>query len=70
MGRDADTTAAIAGALAGAYVGIDGIPEDWRTAIGPVTGRCLGDVVAGTEPVDLADRLIKKASHESSETVR
>ncbi len=57
MGRDADTTAAIAGALAGAHGGLDGIPVDWRERIGPVTGRCLGEVVAGLHPLDLADRL-------------
>lgn len=29
LGNDADTTGAIYGQLAGAYYGIDGIPEDW-----------------------------------------
>ncbi|MBY0468069.1 MAG: ADP-ribosylglycohydrolase family protein [Burkholderiaceae bacterium] len=29
LGDDADTTAAIAGQLAGAYYGVDGIPVDW-----------------------------------------
>ncbi|MBB5790639.1 ADP-ribosylglycohydrolase family protein [Jiangella mangrovi] len=57
MGRDADTTAAIAGALAGAYGGLDAVPAEWRSQIGPVTGRCLGEVVAGLRPLDLADRL-------------
>ena len=57
MGRDADTTAAIAGALAGAYGGLGAVPADWRAQIGPVTGRCLGEVVAGLHPLDLADRL-------------
>ncbi|TDE00400.1 ADP-ribosylglycohydrolase family protein [Jiangella asiatica] len=57
MGRDADTTAAIAGALAGAHGGLDAVPADWRAQIGPVTGRCLGEVVAGLHPIDLADRL-------------
>lgn len=57
MGRDADTTAAIAGALAGACGGIEAVPAQWRDQIGAVTGRCLGDVVAGLHPVDLADRL-------------
>ncbi|WP_198664279.1 ADP-ribosylglycohydrolase family protein [Jiangella endophytica] len=57
MGRDADTTAAIAGALAGAHGGLGCVPADWRRQIGPVTGRCLGEVVAGLHPLDLADRL-------------
>ena len=32
-GGDTDTTAAIAGALAGADVGVDGIPAEWRAKI-------------------------------------
>lgn len=67
MGRDADTTAAIAGALAGAYQGMDGIPAEWQTAIGPVTGRCLGDVVAGLHPLGLADRLADRSAERSAE---
>jgi hypothetical protein len=58
MGRDADTTAAIAGALCGAGQGMAGIPAGWAAAIGPVTGRCLGEVVAGLTMTDLADRLV------------
>lgn len=41
MGRDADTTAAVAGALAGATQGITAIPRAWSTAIGPARGTCL-----------------------------
>lgn len=33
MGKDTDTTAAVAGALAGAAYGIDAIPERWRAII-------------------------------------
>ena len=33
LGDDADTTAAIYGQIAGAYYGIDGIPQDWREKI-------------------------------------
>jgi ADP-ribosyl-[dinitrogen reductase] hydrolase len=29
LGQDADTTAAVAGQLAGALYGLSGIPEDW-----------------------------------------
>jgi ADP-ribosylglycohydrolase len=58
MGRDADTTAAIAGALAGASGGYAAIPSQWSQSIGAVTGRCLGDVVAGLHPRDLADQLV------------
>lgn len=44
LGRDADTVAAIAGAILGAKLGYVGIPETWRDAIGPATGRCLACV--------------------------
>ncbi len=33
LGDDADTTAAVYGQLAGAFYGINGIPEDWRKLI-------------------------------------
>lgn len=44
LGRDADTVAAIAGAILGAKLGYAGIPETWRDAIGPAAGRCLACV--------------------------
>lgn len=44
LGRDADTVAAIAGAILGAKLGYSGIPEAWRDAIRPATGRCLACV--------------------------
>ncbi len=56
LGRDADTTAAIAGALAGAGTGEGGVPERWANAIGPATGACLPAVV-GRDVRDIADRL-------------
>ena len=33
LGDDADTTAAIYGQLAGAYYGIDGVPQEWKGLI-------------------------------------
>ncbi|MGI5487171.1 ADP-ribosylglycohydrolase family protein [Microtetraspora malaysiensis] len=56
LGRDADTTAAIAGALAGAGAGEAGVPERWARRVGPVAGRCL-PVVAGRHVLDAADAL-------------
>ncbi|MGW0734604.1 ADP-ribosylglycohydrolase family protein [Streptomyces sp. NPDC002851] len=56
MGRDADTTAAVAGALAGAVRGASAIPEDWAAAIGPVRGSCLPSM-AGYHVLDIADLL-------------
>ncbi|MER5291670.1 ADP-ribosylglycohydrolase family protein [Streptomyces pharetrae] len=56
MGRDADTTAAVAGALAGATQGASAIPPDWATAIGPARGSCLPSM-AGHHVLDVADLL-------------
>jgi hypothetical protein len=60
LGRDADTTAAIAGALAGAGRGESAVPERWAREIGPVTGRCL-PVVAGRHVLDVATELVAAA---------
>jgi ADP-ribosylglycohydrolase len=59
QGRDADTIGAIAGALAGAYGGIEAIPAQWRARIGPVPGRNFS-IVAGIALPELADRLIAR----------
>ncbi|MFW6721334.1 ADP-ribosylglycohydrolase family protein [Streptomyces sp. MAR4 CNY-716] len=56
MGRDADTTAAVAGALAGALRGESAIPAGWAAAIQPVRGTCLPSM-AGHHVLDIADRL-------------
>ena len=39
IGRDADTIAAMAGAMAGALHGSDGVPEEWRRRINIVRGH-------------------------------
>jgi ADP-ribosylglycohydrolase len=44
IGRDADTIAAIAGAITGALTGEDGLPADWRRRLGPARGSCIGAV--------------------------
>ncbi|MFJ6567113.1 ADP-ribosylglycohydrolase family protein [Streptomyces sp. NPDC091292] len=56
MGRDADTTAAVAGALAGATRGIAAIPPAWTTPIGPCRGSCLPSM-KGHHILDIADLL-------------
>ncbi len=61
MGRDADTTAAVAGSVAGALTGTAGIPPAWAAAIGPVTGSCLA-WVAGHHILDVADTLVAAAN--------
>ncbi len=50
LGDDADTTAAIAGQVAGAYYGEEGIPEEWRVHL------TLADQI-----VAMADRLLDLA---------
>ncbi|MFD8268289.1 ADP-ribosylglycohydrolase family protein, partial [Streptomyces althioticus] len=56
MGRDADTTAAVAGALAGATQGVAAVPERWAAAITPARGTCL-PAMAGHHVLDIADLL-------------
>lgn len=56
MGRDADTTAAVAGALSGAVSGAGAIPAEWSSAIGPVRGSCLPSM-RGYHVLDIADLL-------------
>ncbi|MET7285063.1 ADP-ribosylglycohydrolase family protein [Streptomyces sp. NPDC005573] len=57
MGRDADTTAAVAGALAGATQGAGAIPAEWAAAIGPARGRCLPSMT-GHHILDVAELLV------------
>ncbi|MCL7378758.1 ADP-ribosylglycohydrolase family protein [Streptomyces sp. 35G-GA-8] len=57
MGRDADTTGAVAGALAGAMSGAAAIPEEWSSVIGPVRGSCLPSM-RGYHVLDIADLLM------------
>ncbi|WP_187284877.1 ADP-ribosylglycohydrolase family protein, partial [Streptomyces sp. uw30] len=58
MGRDADTTAAVAGALAGATQGEPAIPTEWAAAIGPARGSCLPSM-AGHHVLDVAELLVQ-----------
>lgn len=48
LGEDADTTAAVAGQIAGAFYGVDAIPQDWRTR-----------VHLGSDIADMANALVK-----------
>jgi ADP-ribosylglycohydrolase len=56
MGRDADTTAAIAGTIAGAISGIEAFPPEWVAGLRPVVGSCIRST-RGIHPLDAADRL-------------
>ena len=56
IGRDADTIAAMAGALAGAGAGFDAIPAEWSSRIRAVPGSCI-HTVAGMHISDMAEKL-------------
>ncbi len=57
LGRDADTVAAIAGAVLGALHGLPVVPEAWLGVLRPAEGLCLA-CVRGMELLDTADRLV------------
>jgi hypothetical protein len=61
MGRDADTTAAVAGALAGATGGTGAVPAEWAAAIGPSRGTCLPSM-RGHHVREVADALVTAAT--------
>jgi ADP-ribosylglycohydrolase len=60
LGRDADTIGAIVGSLAGAYCGVDSIPEAWAKRAEAAPGKCIG-VVAGLDITEMAGRLVDRA---------
>jgi ADP-ribosylglycohydrolase len=53
VGRDADTIAAMAGAMAGALHGSEAVPEKWSRRINVVRGHCIHST-AGTNLATLA----------------
>ncbi|MFF8904294.1 ADP-ribosylglycohydrolase family protein [Streptomyces olivaceoviridis] len=66
MGRDADTTAAVAGALSGATQGLSAIPPHWASAIGPARGRCLPSIT-GHHVLEIAELLVTAAGAATGE---
>jgi ADP-ribosylglycohydrolase len=56
IGRDSDTIAAIVGAIAGAAIGYEAIPQRWSSRVLVVRGDCIA-ATAGTNLLDLADQL-------------
>jgi ADP-ribosylglycohydrolase len=60
LGRDADTVAAIAGALCGALHGLEHIPEKFRRNVHTIPGRCIRKT-AGFHLADAAGKLLKIA---------
>lgn len=60
LGRDADTIAAMAGAVVGATAGIDAVPAEWLPAVAVAPGMCL-TVTRGMDPMAVADDLVDLA---------
>lgn len=60
IGRDADTIAAIAGAICGAWNGIKVIPEKWTSRISIAQGTCI-KVVKDVNILEVADKLAELA---------
>ena len=60
LGRDADTIAAMAGAVAGAAAGIEAVPEEWLQAVAVAPGVCL-QTTKGMHPMEIADELCELA---------
>jgi ADP-ribosylglycohydrolase len=63
IGRDSDTIAAMAGALAGALSGEEAFPLAWRQQVQTVTGRCI-TATKGTDLLVLADQLVARAERD------
>ncbi|MBU3692319.1 MAG: hypothetical protein FGM47_02220 [Candidatus Nanopelagicaceae bacterium] len=57
LGRDADTIAAMAGAVVGAMSGYEAIPDNWKRAVISVGGTCL-QFAKGLNPYTVAEQLI------------
>lgn len=60
IGRDTDTIAAIAGAIAGARGGFAVIPPHWRLRLRKAAGSCI-KTVRGMDVLEVADRLADMA---------
>lgn len=69
IGRDADTIAAMAGALAGAASGIEAVPEDWLGSVQEAPGVCLR-VTKGMHPLAIADNLVALGRDQGTVKVR
>jgi len=61
IGRDSDTIAAMAGAVAGALHGVSVFDPAHVDQVRSVTGQCI-QATAGTDLIDLADALVERAA--------
>lgn len=61
VGRDADTIAAMAGAMAGGLRGSRAIPKRWLDQVAEIRGHCI-TATAGTRLDDLAQRIFEASN--------
>lgn len=57
VGRDADTIAAMAGAMAGALHGAQAVPAQWKKQINEIRGHCI-TATAGIHISDVAEQFV------------
>ena len=62
FGRDADTIASMAGAIAGAFQGASALPEKWVCKVAAESPRAHGDVARA-----LVDTVVKRIDHASNQ---
>src|SRR5882757_7035302 len=67
IGRDADTIAAMAGAMAGALRGAEDIPREWLERLGPLRGSCIA-AMAGVDLWALADQIADSVDERKGST--
>ncbi|BAS28122.1 ADP-ribosylglycohydrolase family protein [Limnochorda pilosa] len=60
LGRDADTIGAIAGAISGAFQGVQAIPQEWLAKIDTVKGVCI-HATRGMRVSEIARQLVSLA---------
>jgi ADP-ribosylglycohydrolase len=65
IGRDSDTIAAMAGAVAGALHGASAFDPAHLEQVRSVSGQCV-ESTAGTDLFDLADALVARAAHDET----
>jgi ADP-ribosylglycohydrolase len=65
IGRDSDTIAAMAGAVAGALHGASAFDPAHIEQVRSVSGQCI-ESTAGTDLVELADALVERAAHDKA----
>jgi ADP-ribosylglycohydrolase len=69
LGRDADTIAAMAGAMAGGLGGAEAIPLAWRERVSELRGECI-KAMAGVSMAALADAIADDVERRTRDGIR